>query len=270
MVAPYVISKLGAALSGGVYLKMKYPIFQSTSFVRVYKDGVLQVFGVGWDFNPVASAGSKLGIVADLTDGIRILGVVAAGSTYRLEYDERTLGTVAAVEMWRNDGASISRRGILLRLSDGSVLTAIAQVDPFKFTATYGVPTATFQFADRLGTALVPRGASIPTALGTGWRLEVYRYGRRTPNKNDGMGGIDKLLVPIIATATNVVTLTAVPFFNATGNKLRSNRYRIRLRNTLTNAVTPFSPETVYLRKIGIRSATFAANIGRYNKSGIL
>jgi len=278
LLATYKTQRTGATLStNGVdkFLKMRYPIYASSTFVRVYKDGVIMTFGADYDFNP-GPGGAKIGSIADITDGVRFLVATVAGSTYRLEYDEYASDITPPIFMWRNDNGTMRRGNFLFRtpaaagVPSGAVMTAgITKNSAFSYTAHYGAIDVTKTYADRLGVALFDKGADIPTMLGAGWRLEVYKFGKKTAP--DGGNTTDRLLMPFKTSTTNGIALDASPFITGGAlDHIRSGHYIVRLRNTVSNSVTRFSPQRMYLRRFGVRSGTYAASFGHYNKSGII
>lgn len=246
-----------------VFIKTKNVFLANASFVRVYKDGVILPRIPNWSFN--TSGISKIGTVDDLVDGVQIASPVN-GSIYRVEYDEYLVPFSPQIVLYRTDGYKMSRNlpqnaisgdggksGRLTSITDTSDETQLS------YTCNYTVPN-TFSIPIKYADHGFCGNFDFNKALPTGWRIEIYKQGRRwAGNRASAMGSIiqtmNSTLCPKWVETTNSFDLMGMIARKRTG------KWKIRMRNTVTNEVSLFSIQTIKTRTYTLMNPGFTAPI---------
>lgn len=251
-----------------VFLKLTYAMLGNSSFWRVYEDDILLTYETDWEFND--EKGFKIGSVADLVDGIKLLSPTN-GSVYRFEYDEYQLPYSPMLGLYRSDG-KMSMKGMPPNRITGEgstgVLTAIAragnETDDIDYEMTFnGGETFTkpLYYANRLCVSQFQKGQAFPT----NWRMEVYKQGRHWSERRKKTTGtynttMNSVLSPRIVYTTNEANIMWMI------DKKRTGVFYVRMRNTTTNEVSQFSFQSVCTRKFYYSNADYSAGKGGFFK----
>ena len=157
------------------YIKLKSVFLANESFVRVYLNNVLLVFGSDWSFN--LTDGKKIGSVVDLTDGV-LIDEPVNGGVYRVEFDEYVIPFNPQIALCRADNKMITK-GLPRNCINGDggktgILSNIIEDDPqgFEYTFNYTNPD-TFSLKGYYATHWFCSNFRRGDALPTGWRIEI-------------------------------------------------------------------------------------------------
>ena len=232
------------------YIKLKSVFLANESFVRVYANGSLLTFTTDWVFN--STIGKKIGSVTDLTDGVEILSP-SNGVTYKVEFDEYVIPFNPQIALCRADNKMITK-GLPRNCINGDggktgILSNIVEDDPegFKYTFHYSNPD-TFSLKGYYATHWFCSNFRRGDALPTGWRIEVYKWGKhrggtRKSEKGSYHTSMNSALCPRYTLTTNLGSVAPMV------EKKRSGIFMIRLRNTNTNEVSLFSIQKIRGRR---------------------
>lgn len=232
------------------YIKLKSVFLANENFVRVYANGTLLSFTTDWVFN--STIGKKIGSVVDLTDGVEILSPTN-GVTYRVEFDEYVIPFNPQIALCRADGKMITR-GLPRNCIDGDggktgILSNIIEDDPesFEYTFHYSNPD-TFTLKGYYATHWFCSNFKRGDALPTGWRIEVYKWGKhwggtRKSERGSYHTSMNSAIVPRYTLTTNLGSVDPMI------ERKRSGIFMIRLRNTNTNEVSLFSIQKIRARR---------------------
>lgn len=224
------------------YIKLKSVFLSDERFVRVYANNTLLIFETDWEFNN--TDGKKIGSVADLTDGVKIL-YPTNGVTYKVEFDEYVIPFNPSIALCRNDGKMITKSLPKNTISgDGGktgVLTNIIEDDltNFEYTFNYSNPGSFIlkgYFATHFFCSNFRRDEELPD----GWRVEVYKLGRHWTGIRASEGGsylstMNSSLCPRFTFSNNLESVGSFV------EKNRGGIFCIRLRKVETNEVSLFS-----------------------------
>jgi len=232
------------------YIKLKSVFLANESFVRVYANGSLLTFTTDWVFN--STIGKKIGSVTDLTDGVEILSP-SNGVTYKVEFDEYVIPFNPQIALCRADNKMITK-GLPRNCIKGDggksgVLSNIIEDDSegFEYTFNYSNPD-TFSLKGYYATHWFCSNFRRGDALPTGWRIEVYKWGRHWSGTRKSEAGsyhtsMNSAIVPRYTLTTNLGSVAPMV------EKKRSGIFMIRLRNTNTNEVSLFSIQKIRGRR---------------------
>ena len=232
------------------YIKLKSVFLANKDFVRVYLNNVLLVFGSDWSFN--LTNGKKIGSVTDLTDGV-LINEPINGGVYRVEFDEYVIPFNPQIALCRADNKMITK-GLPRNCINGNggksgILSNIVEDDPegFEYTFHYSNPD-TFSLKGYYATHWFCSNFRRGDALPTGWRIEVYKWGKHWGGTRKSETGsyhtsMNSAIVPRYTLTTNLGSVGPMV------ERKRSGIFMIRLRNTNTNEVSLFSIQKIRGRR---------------------
>ena len=258
---------------GGYYIKPRYymytePAKPEPEFTKVYKDGVLLTYGVGWVWGNCMT-----GQVLDLVDNVRIIDL-SPGALYRLEYYESTMLYEPELKMYRAGGGAKNRR-ITPRFYFASqaawyIIDSLTQTGSYDYAATYrkvaGSPWAQ-------GFVIIPKTFSDCVMFKefewnvsmSPWRMEVYRVNGRKSRGTQTGSAKSTDMIPFYATPNNAWALAPVPT-DLKKAAIYEGEFYFRYRNTIDNTVTNYARRRLSLRRLGVWQPDPAGDtwLGRY------
>jgi len=250
----YVMELLGTDLSqdpnGDRYFKARLPMFSGGNFLKVFKDNVLMVKDVDWKWGEV-----KMGTVSDLVDNVSITSPTLT-STYRIEYTECRSNYVPRMSLYRTDSNPAPHKNITPRMNyyDGAINSPLV-IEKF----TYADDNELIYFVDYIDVTGSPhsrrnvcksfsnylRVAGVTENITmTPYRIELWKTGARKSGGNGSrVGGYNTALVPFNSYSNNRIKIYAENF------NLQGTRFKMMIRNILTNEITSFADRDLEVRK---------------------